>query len=246
MKQHNQDLKSFEQIYDRQIFMDTETTGFETRDGNRILEIGGVEVFKRKITGNNYHQYIQPDRESEEGALRVHGITSEFLADKPRFHEIVDDFMNYIKGAEVFFHNAAFDVNFINHELSLLPNNTWGKIEDHCKVSDTLLMARQMYPGQRNSLDALCRRLGVDNSNRILHGALLDSEILADVYLAMTGGQKDLGFDQQEATEALDFVQASAKSFNNLTTIQPTAEELSEHQAYLEKLLEKQEVKNFW
>lgn len=242
----NQNLQE-NQVYDRQIFMDTETTGLEIRDGNRILEIGGVEVFKRKLTGNNYHQYIQPDRESEEGALRVHGITSEFLADKPRFAEIVDDFMEYVKGAELIIHNAPFDVGYINHELSLLgKNNRWGRIEDHCKITDSLVVARGLYPGQRNSLDALCRRLGIDNSNRVLHGALLDSEILADVFLTMTGGQKDLGLEQDSADETADFIQASGQIFNNLPTIQPTSEELGEHQAYLEKLFAKQEVKNFW
>jgi len=176
----------------RQIILDTETTGFEPHNGDRIIEIGAVEMFKRRLTGNNYHQYIYPERTVPQEAIEVHGITDEFLKDKPVFARISDEFMEYVAGAELIIHNAPFDVGFINHELSLLPGNNWGKIEDHCVITDSLKMARKSYPGQRNSLDALCKRLGIDNSNRTLHGALLDSEILADVYLTMTGGQTDL------------------------------------------------------
>lgn len=176
----------------RQIILDTETTGFEPLNGDRIIEIGAVEMVKRRLTDHNYHQYIQPEREVPQEAIEVHGITDDFLKDKPLFAAIVDDFMEYVAGAELIIHNAPFDVGFINHELSMLPNNKWGKIEDHCVITDSLKMARKAYPGQRNSLDALCKRLYIDNSNRTLHGALLDSEILADVYLTMTGGQTAL------------------------------------------------------
>ncbi|MEA3405965.1 MAG: DNA polymerase III subunit epsilon, partial [Pseudomonadota bacterium] len=176
----------------RQILLDTETTGIDPLNGDRIVEIGAVELIKRKLTHNNYHQYIQPEREVPQEVIEVHGITNEFLVGKPIFKDVVDEFMEYVSGAELIIHNAPFDVGFINQELSLLKNNKWGKLEDHCTITDTLKMARKMYPGQRNSLDALCKRLYVDNSNRTLHGALLDSEILADVYLMMTGGQTNL------------------------------------------------------
>lgn len=172
----------------RQIVLDTETTGLETRDGHRIIEIGCVEMIDRKMTGNNYHQYLQPDRLIDEEALAVHGITPEFLSDKPRFNEVARDFLEYIQGAELIIHNAPFDIGFLNYELSLLGPD-WGNIESRCKITDSLVMAREMYPGQRNSLDALCKRLDINNSHRELHGALLDSEILGDVYLGMTGGQ---------------------------------------------------------
>jgi len=175
----------------RQIVLDTETTGLETSDGHRIIEIGCVEMVARRVNSNDYHQYLQPDREIDAEAMQVHGIKPEFLADKPRFVEVVDDFMNYIKGAELIIHNAPFDIGFLNHELKLI-NSTWNCIEDHCTVLDSLVLARERYPGQRNSLDALCKRLAVNNTHRQLHGALLDSQILADVYLAMTGGQESL------------------------------------------------------
>ena len=175
----------------RQLFLDTETTGLETKDGHRIIEIGCVEMIDRKMTGNNYHQYLQPDREIDEEALAVHGITPEFLADKPRFDSIADEFMQYINGAELIIHNAAFDIGFINYELSRLGGNR-DKVEVVCDITDSLKMARDKHPGQRNSLDALCKRYDVSNEHRELHGALLDSEILGDVYLAMTGGQVGL------------------------------------------------------
>lgn len=178
----------------RQIVLDTETTGLEPSQGHRIIEIGAVELVERRLTGNHYHQYLQPDRESDEGALQVHGITSEFLADKPRFADVVEDFMAYVKGAELIIHNASFDVGFINHELRML-GDQWGKLENHCTILDSLALARKLHPGQKNNLDALCRRYDIENSHRELHGALLDSEILADVYLAMTGGQASLLLD---------------------------------------------------
>lgn len=230
----------------RLIILDTETTGFEPSLGHKIIEIGCVEMYDRKLTHNNYHQYIKPDREIDAGAIEVHGITNEYLADKPRFAEVADDFMNFVKGAELIIHNAPFDVAFINHELSLLPNNTWGKIEDHCKITDTLKMARKTYPGQRNSLDALCRRLGVDNSNRELHGALLDSEILADVYLLMTGGQVSLKLAHETAQGGAGWTRKTRDQRGDLNVLQPSEQELAEHQAYLEKLFKDQENPTYW
>jgi len=175
----------------RQVVLDTETTGLSTADNHRIIEIGCVEVINRRLTGERFHQYINPKREIDAGAMEVHGITPEFLADKPVFSSVVDDLMHFIDGAELIIHNAAFDVGFLNHELSKLKGKQ-PKIADVCSVLDTLKLARDKHPGQKNNLDALCRRYYVDNSNRELHGALLDAEILADVYLAMTGGQVSL------------------------------------------------------
>ncbi len=172
----------------RQIVLDTETTGLETSQGHRIIEIGCVELLNRKLTGQHYHQYINPQREIDQGAIEVHGITNEFLADKPLFEQISDEFMRFIEGAELIIHNAPFDVGFLNAELDRLAGRSV-KVDSVCQIIDTLLLARKKHPGQRNNLDALCSRYMVDNSQRDLHGALLDAEILADVYLAMTGGQ---------------------------------------------------------
>ena len=175
----------------RQLVLDTETTGLEPSEGHRIIEIGCVELIERRLTKANFHRYLQPDREIDAGAVAVHGISNAFLADKPRFAEIAEELIDYLRGAELVIHNAAFDVGFLNHEL-----NQWRasapRIEDLCTVVDSLLLARQRHPGQRNGLDALCRRYEVDNRRRDLHGALLDAELLADVYLAMTGGQVSL------------------------------------------------------
>ena len=176
----------------RSVVLDTETTGMPVADGHRIIEIGCVEVIGRRLTGRHYHVYLQPDREVDEGAIAVHGITNEFLTDKPRFRDIADEFFEFIKDAQLVIHNAAFDLGFINNEFALLGQQDRAEISDHCTVLDTLLMARERHPGQRNSLDALCKRYGVDNSGRDLHGALLDAEILADVWLTMTGGQTNL------------------------------------------------------
>ena len=176
----------------RSIVLDTETTGMPVTDGHRIIEIGCVEVIGRRLTGRHFHVYLQPDRESDEGAIGVHGITNEFLVGKPRFAEVADEFYEFIKGAQLIIHNAAFDVGFINNEFALMGAHDKADVTQYCTVLDTLAMARERHPGQRNSLDALCKRYGVDNSGRELHGALLDSEILADVYLAMTGGQTSL------------------------------------------------------
>jgi len=222
----------------RQIVLDTETTGLEPKEGHRIIEIGCVELENRRLTGNHFHVYINPDREVEEEALEVHGISNEFLADKPRFTDIVDEFINYIQGAQLIIHNAAFDVGFIDHELALAGKEA--RIDSLCSVLDTLLLARKKHPGQRNSLDALCKRYDIDNSHRELHGALLDSEILADVYLMMTGGQTSLGLD---ADTRLDQQGAGARSqFDriaadyDLPVIIANGEELQAHEAKLDEL----------
>lgn len=229
----------------RQILLDTETTGFDPKTGDRIIEIGAVELVKRRLTGAHYHQYIQPERDVPEDAIRVHGITNEFLVDKPVFVEIVNEFMEFVQGAELIIHNAPFDVAFINHELSLLESNSWGKIEDHCQITDSLVLARKQYPGQRNSLDALCKRLGIDNSNRTLHGALLDSEILADVYLAMTGGQKNLLFanadpNHEQTTDPTHPTRGFQRTgTSHLKVIRASSNELKAHQAKLEQISKK-------
>ncbi|PKM05413.1 MAG: DNA polymerase III subunit epsilon [Gammaproteobacteria bacterium HGW-Gammaproteobacteria-6] len=175
----------------REVVLDTETTGIDPKDGHRIIEIGCVELLDRRLTGRHFHAYINPQREVEEGALAVHGISDEFLADKPLFADVVSDFMQFVRGARLVIHNAPFDIGFLDAELQRLGGDM-GRMADHCGVLDTLAMAREKHPGQRNSLDALCKRYMVDNSQRDLHGALLDAEILADVYLIMTGGQTAL------------------------------------------------------
>jgi DNA polymerase III subunit epsilon len=182
----------------RQIVLDTETTGLEPQQGHRIIEIGCVELVNRRLTGRHYHQYVNPEREVDQGAIAVHGITNEFLADKPVFAAVAEEFWEFIRGAELVIHNAAFDVGFMNHEFARLG---MPQVTRECGVLDTLALARQKHPGQKNSLDALCKRYSVDNSHRDLHGALLDAEILADVYLLLTGGQTalELGAEPQTA-----------------------------------------------
>lgn len=187
----------------RQVFLDTETTGLSPDNGDRVIEIGCVELFNRKLTGNNKHYYLNPGRESHEEALKVHGITSEFLKDKPQFDAVADEFLAYLEGAEVIIHNAAFDVGFLNKELSLIGRSPFKSFVTG--VVDTLVMAKEMFPGKRNSLDALCSRLDVDNSGRTLHGALLDAELLADVYINLTRGQDallmDVGVEEKSVTQ---------------------------------------------
>ncbi len=220
----------------RQIVLDTETTGLEPRLGHRIIEIGCVEVVDRRATGNRYHQYINPEREIDEGAEEVHGISTAFLADKPLFKDIVGDFLNFIRGAELVIHNAPFDVGFIDHELNLL-NQQNNHVDQICTVLDTLVLARKMHPGQKNNLDALCKRYGIDNSQRDLHGALLDAEILADTYLAMTGGQTmlslggqgDSGNNEEGVSRPRDVNVGQGK----LKVIRASAEELDAHQLRL-------------
>ncbi|CAA6806422.1 MAG: DNA polymerase III epsilon subunit (EC [uncultured Thiotrichaceae bacterium] len=185
----------------RQVILDTETTGLEPKEGHRIIEVGCVEMVDRQLTGNNFWQYLQPDREIDQGAMEVHGITNEFLADKPRFKDIAEDLVAYLDGAELIIHNAPFDIGFLDSELKKA-GAKFKTMNDYCTVIDTLVMARDLFPGQRNSLDALCKRYSINNGHRTLHGALLDSEILGDVYLAMTGGQVDLLLGSKEDNKA--------------------------------------------
>ncbi len=215
----------------RQIILDTETTGLEPKQGHRIIEIGCVEVIDRRLTGRHYHQYLQPDREIDDGAIEVHGITNEFLVDKPRFCDIAADFIEFIKGAELVIHNAPFDIGFINHEFRLL-SRTHDLVETFCGVLDTLALARKMHPGQRNSLDALCKRYDIDNSQRTLHGALLDAEILADVYLMMTGGQRNLllGGEESSGESKGQAIRRVTVAAGELKVIRASHEELAAHQ----------------
>ena len=226
----------------RYVVLDTETTGMPVTDGHRIIEIGCVELIGRRLTGRHYHVYLQPDRVVDEGAIAVHGITNELLQGKPRFREVADEFFEFVRGAELIIHNAAFDVGFINNEFALLGQQDRSSVNDYCTVLDTLRMARERHPGQRNSLDALCKRYGVDNSGRDLHGALLDAEILADVYLAMTGGQTHLSLAGDNAEgEAGGRQQASPvrrlPADRVLTAVlRADAAELERHQARLAEI----------
>lgn len=220
----------------RQIFLDTETTGLSPADGHKIIEIGCVEMMNRQLTGNNFHQYLQPDREIDAEAIAVHGITNEFLEDKPRFAEVVDDFMSYIQGAELLIHNAPFDVGFLNSELEWL-DKAWGKLEQHCSILDTLRLARDLHPGQKNNLDALCKRYDISNAHRSLHGALLDSEILAEVYLAMTSGQVSLLLGDDEASQKGRIgIRRIAAERPRLPVIPPFADELQAHEEKLQSI----------
>jgi DNA polymerase-3 subunit epsilon len=217
----------------RQIFLDTETTGLSPALGHRIIEIAAVEVINRRITQNHYHVYLNPDREIDQGAQEVHGITLEFLQDKPRFAEVVDEFLDFVANAELIIHNAPFDVGFLNAELGKIDR---ANIEEaSVSIIDTLKMAKDMRPGQRNSLDALCRHFGIDNSKRTLHGALLDAELLADVYMAMTRGQESLMMDLVEVTSASDDTSVAARS-KPLRVVVANEDELAAHQEYLEGL----------
>ncbi len=226
----------------RQIVLDTETTGLEPRQGHRIIEIGCVELLNRKLTSNNFHQYINPEREIDAGAQEVHGITLEFLADKPVMANVVEDFVAYIRGAELVIHNAPFDVGFLNHEFLIHAKATGSKpykIEELCTVLDTLALARSMHPGQKNSLDALCKRYDIDNTQRTLHGALLDAEILADTYLAMTGGQGSLslGADDEQSNGFTTVKQTKVKTDRPaLKVIYANDEELNLHHKCLNDL----------
>ncbi|WDI94735.1 DNA polymerase III subunit epsilon [Xanthomonas campestris] len=226
----------------RQIILDTETTGLEWRKGNRVVEIGAVELLERRPSGNNFHRYLRPDCDFEPGAQEVTGLTLEFLADKPVFAEVVEEFLAYIDGAELIIHNAAFDVGFLDNELSLL-GDQFGRIIDRATVVDTLMMARERYPGQRNSLDALCKRLGVDNSHRQLHGALLDAQILADVYIALTSGQEEIGFGAMDAGQHAEGGEGMIAFDPSLLLPRPrvvvTPSELQAHEARLERLRKK-------
>jgi DNA polymerase-3 subunit epsilon len=219
----------------RQIVLDTETTGLEPEQGHRIIEIGCVELLERRLTGNNFHVYLQPDRKIDAAAIEVHGITNEFLADKPRFADIAADLLGYLQGAELVIHNAPFDVGFLDAELGRLPE--LGAIAAHCAVLDTLVLARRKHPGQRNSLDALCGRYDVDNSRRDKHGALLDAEILADVYLAMTGGQTVLSLESEssrtDAQAGGSRTRRVARDGLDLVVVQADSEECAAHEERL-------------
>ena len=231
----------------RQVVLDTETTGLDPQQGHRIIEIGCVELINRKPTDNNYHQYINPRREIDQGAFEVHGISGEFLADKPEFSSIADDLVAYIKGAELIIHNAPFDLGFINNELEMLGREI-GRIEDYCDVIDTLVTARQLHPGQRNDLNSLCGRYEIDNSQRELHGALLDAEILAEVYLAMSGGQTAMLLDEAdgEAFIARDGTGARSKPHEPLPVILPDETELAAHMKWVELLENETGIRNPW
>lgn len=218
----------------RQIVLDTETTGLEVNQGHRLVEIGAIELAERRPTGRNFHRYLNPQRAIDERALAVHGISSEFLADKPLFADIALELIEFIAGAELIIHNAAFDLAFLDAELTLADARL-GRVTDHAQVLDTLALAREKYPGQKNSLDALCKRLSVDNSHRDLHGALLDAQLLAEVYLAMTGGQGDLGFASDHGHSARAAV-VVAGIRPGLRVRRADAQELVLHEARLARL----------
>ena len=231
----------------RQIILDTETTGLEPKQGHRIIEIGCIELINRRKTERNFHQYLNPERDIEDGAFNIHGLSNEFLSDKSHFADIAQEFIDFIRDGELIIHNAPFDVGFINAELKLL-GKKWGKIEDYCTVFDTLVLAREKHPGQKNNLDALCKRYEVDNSQRDLHGALLDAQILLDVYLKMTGGQTDLTFHSVATSHGVKG--KSEQYINNkhkkLVVIEPTENELAEHRMLLESIKDKNKGKCIW
>lgn len=222
----------------RQVVLDTETTGLSWGKGNRVVEIGCVELVERRPTGRTFQRYLNPECPFEPGAQEVTGLSLEFLADKPKFVEVVDEFLAFVDGAELVIHNAAFDVGFLDNELRLL-GARYGCLGDRCQVEDSLLLARQRFPGQRNSLDALCKRLGVDNSHRQLHGALLDAQLLVDAYLALTSGQSEIGFDSPGSGAERAMPQMPAMSATGpRPRIEATADELAIHHARLLQLRE--------
>lgn len=226
----------------RLVVLDTETTGLNARMGDRVVEIGCIEILDRRMTENRFHAYLNPGRASEEAAERIHGLTAEFLSDKPRFIEIGKDFLDYVRGAEVIIHNAAFDVEFLDQELELAG---LGKLADHClSVSDTLAHARELHPGKRNNLDALCERYGVDNSHRTLHGALLDASLLAEVYLAMSRGQESLIVE----TDLPQPVGGGTATFDasQLVVVVVTGGELAEHEKILAAIDKESKGKTLW
>jgi len=217
----------------RQVVLDTETTGLEPELGHRIIEIGCIEVVNRRRTGRVFHRYLRPDREIDAGALQVHGITAEFLEDQPRFAEVAAEWLDFVRDAELVIHNAPFDVAFLDAELARLPEPP-GRVGDFCQVLDTLLLARQLHPGQRNGLDALCKRYSVDNSQRDLHGALLDADLLLEVYLAMTGGQGALTLDaSEEASAAQQPARRAKRPRGTLVVVRAAAAELEAHERRL-------------
>lgn len=231
----------------RQVVLDTETTGLEPEQGHRVIEIGCVELVNRRKTGRKFHRYLRPDRPIDRAAQHVHGITDDFLAQQPRFADVVDELIEFVNGAELVIHNAAFDIAFLDAELQRLPGAA-RKMRDLCSVIDTLPLARQMHPGQRNSLDALCKRYSVDNSHRELHGALLDAQILLDVYLAMTGGQTALILgetEQQSAAIAVELTVA-VRPQGELRVVAASADELAAHERVLAAVDKASGKKTIW
>lgn len=228
----------------RQIFLDTETTGLSADNGDRIIEIGCVELFNRKLTGNNKHFYLNPGRDSHEEALKVHGITTEFLQDKPKFEAVAEDLLEYLQGAEIIIHNAAFDVGFLNKELELIGRPVFKELV--ASITDTLVMAKEMFPGKRNSLDALCSRLGVDNSGRTLHGALLDAELLADVYINLTRGQDALLIDLGAADNAGPHVVQIDLRAIALPVLAANEQEIAAHLEVLQQIDKASGGKTLW
>ena len=219
----------------KQIILDTETTGLDPKSGHRVIEIGCIEIINRKFTGEQFHVYLNPDRESDEGALAIHGLTTEFLSDKPRFNAVYEDFIHFIKESELLIHNAEFDIKFLDHEIKLLSKDLPNISSCVSKVTDTLQIAREKHPGQRNSLDALVKRYEIGGYDRELHGALLDSQILGDVYLSMTGGQSALDFTQTSNQELSENNQekSNVQSSLNLKVVELNEEELTAHKEYL-------------
>ncbi|TAL86294.1 MAG: DNA polymerase III subunit epsilon [Rhodanobacter sp.] len=230
----------------RQVVLDTETTGLEVRQGHRLIEIACVEMIERRLTGRYYQTYLNPDRAIDEGARQVTGIEDDFLLDKPRFPDVVDEFLAFVEGAELVIHNASFDIGFLDAELARLEHAA-GRITDRCSVLDTLAMARERYPGQRNSLDALCKRLGVDNSRRELHGGLIDAQLLADVYLGMTSGQValDLGFETG-AEQAREKISLPMVLEVRPLVLRASESELASHQHRLDVLEASRRGKSLW
>ncbi len=226
----------------RQIVLDTETTGLNAKLGDRIIEIGCVEILSRQVTDRHFHAYVNPGRDIEEGAAKVHGVTREFLADKPRFAEVAKDFVDYVRGAELIIHNADFDVEFLDLELGLAGA---GRLLDHiAKVTDTLALARELHPGKKNSLDALCERYLVDNSHRTLHGALLDARLLAECYLAMTRGQESLVMELEAPGAAA--LAALNLDVSKLRVVRASAEEAAAHEAYLQRMEKDAKGPSLW
>jgi len=231
----------------RQIILDTETTGLDFKTGHRIIEIGCVEIVNRKFTGNEYHTYINPDRDSDEGALKVHGLTTEFLSDKPRFSEIYEDFISFIKDSELLIHNAEFDIGFLDNEIKLVSKNLNPVEKEVVKITDTLQIAREKHPGQRNSLDALVNRYEINGYDRELHGALLDSKILGDVYLSMTGGQSALDFTANDSQKInVEEVKENISSRKKLKVVKVSAKEKARNLEYLAKMKEETDVEPIW
>jgi DNA polymerase-3 subunit epsilon len=228
----------------RQIVLDTETTGLNAKLGDRIIEIGCVEIMSRHITERHFHAYLNPERDIDEGAAKIHGLTREMLADKPRFAEVAGDFLDYVRGAELIIHNADFDVEFLNAELKLAG---LGKLLDHAaRVVDTLAFARELHPGKKNSLDALCERYFVDNSNRTLHGALLDARLLAECYLAMTRGQESLVMELETPAAAAAALAALNVDVSNLIVLRALPEEVALHEKYLDRMEKEAKGPSLW